>query len=350
MRLFLAIFFGINVLANGYIFWRLFSYFHWKTGLLFGLLIVSFSISYIAAAWLDRMDGFFLSRWLLHLAGLWLGVGLILLVCIAVGDAVRLAVPIPLEISRWLVLGAAAILIVYSLANARRIEVVEVTLPASVDKTIVHLSDFHVGSVSPAHLRRVVNLTRAAHPDLVLMTGDLMDPYSGLSDESFASLKEIQVPIYFTIGNHERYAGLDTVMERIRQTPLIPLRNETAELDGIQLIGIDDSENPEQVKTRLDKMVIDNERYTVLMYHRPIGFEAAVEKGIDLMLCGHTHNGQIFPFNYVVKSRFAQTKGVYKSGQHTLVVSTGSGTWGPPKRVGSRNQVIVIKLQKTPDD
>jgi predicted MPP superfamily phosphohydrolase len=348
MRLFLAIFFGINVLANGYIFWRLFSYFHWKTGVLFGLLIFSFSISYIAAAWLDRMVGFFLSRWLLHLAGLWLGIGLLLLLCMAVGDVVRLAAPIPLEISRWLVLGVAAVLIVYSLANARRIEVVEVTLPAAVDRTVVHLSDFHVGSVSPAHLRRAVNLTRAANPDLVLMTGDLLDPYSGLSDELFASLKEIEVPIYFTIGNHERYAGLDTVAKMISRTPIIPLRNETAELDGIQLIGIDDSENPEQVKTRLDKIVIDSERYTILMYHRPIGFEAAAEKGIDLMLCGHTHNGQIFPFNYVVKSRFPRIRGLHKIGESTLIVSTGSGTRGPSMRLASRNQIFVIKLQKTP--
>ncbi|MCE5185844.1 MAG: metallophosphoesterase [Planctomycetaceae bacterium] len=348
MLLFISIFFGINVLANWYIFSRLFAFFHLKSNLILWLLVAAFSISYIAAMMLDRSVGFFLSRWLLKLAALWMGVGLILLMCLGLHDLIRLIVPIPQAISRYIVLTGAAALILYSLLNARAVQVAEVKLPAPMDKTIVQLSDIHVGSVSPAHLRRLVKITNSLDPDLVAITGDLMDPWSGLSDETFSSLNEIKVPIYFIIGNHERYTGLATVTRLVEHTPVIMLRNEMVEWDGIQVIGIDDSDRPDQVERQLRPIRIDPDKYSIVLYHRPVGLEAAAQNGIDLMLSGHTHNGQIFPFKFVVKRFFPLMKGVHQIKDSTLFISTGSGTWGPPMRLGTHTQVVAIKLQKAP--
>ena len=82
------------------------------------------------------------------------------------------------------------------------------------------------------------------------------------------------------------------------------------------------------------------------MYHRPIGFEAAVESGIDLMLAGHTHNGQIAPFNLIVGLGFEHMSGLYRHGGSYLYVTTGTGTWGPRMRLGSNNEIVLLKLRK----
>lgn len=349
MLKFIAIFFAVNFLANWYIFSRVFSFFHWKIGIFYWILILFFSISYVIIMSLDQAVGFFLTRWMLRLAGFWMGAGLILLMSLLAHDVVRLIIPISLNISRWVVLGVAGALVIYALLNARIVQVKVITVPAPLDKTIVQLSDIHVGSVSPSHLRRLVHMTNRLNPDLVLFTGDLMDSWSGLSDRSFASLKELQAPIYFVTGNHERYTGMKLVEDLVSRTPMIPLRNRSVEWEGIQLIGIDDSENAKSVEAIISELNIVPQKYSILMYHRPNVFEASAQMGIDLMLSGHTHNGQIWPFNFVVKSHFPRIKGLYKLGQSTLFVSTGAGTWGPPMRLGSRSQIVVIKLHKKQD-
>jgi uncharacterized protein len=343
---FLSIFFAVNFLANWYIFSRVFMFFNLQKGWLYWLLIVVFSGSYVAMAYLDQLAGFFLSRFLLRLAGFWMGAGLILMVCLFAGDLVRLVFGISTDTIRWVVLGGAGVLILYAMVNARIVRISEITLKAPVDKTIVHLSDIHVGSVSPRHLVHLVELTNSANPDLVLLTGDLMDSCSGITSRSFESLRQVKAPVYFTTGNHEGYAGIDKAMELIGTTPVIPLRNEIADLEDIQIIGIDDREHDHQVETVLGSMELDRAKFSILMYHRPTGFEYAAERGIDLMLSGHTHNGQIFPFNYLVKTRFPRIKGVHTIGQSTLVVSMGSGFWGPPMRLGSRTEIYVIRLRK----
>jgi hypothetical protein len=84
------------------------------------------------------------------------------------------------------------------------------------------------------------------------------------------------------------------------------------------------------------------------MYHRPRGLEAAADAGIDLMLSGHTHNGQIFPFNFVVSSVFDKVKGMYKNGNSRLYVSQGTGTWGPVMRIGTRSEITLFEI--TPEE
>ncbi|MBT7370546.1 MAG: metallophosphoesterase, partial [Gammaproteobacteria bacterium] len=104
-----------------------------------------------------------------------------------------------------------------------------------------------------------------------------------------------------------------------------------------------------QVERVLDRMTLDDESFVVLMYHRPHGFEAAARKGIDLMLSGHTHNGQIFPFHLVVKSAFDRVAGLYELGQSRLYVSQGTGTWGPVMRVGTRAEITLFEYEGSRD-
>jgi predicted MPP superfamily phosphohydrolase len=135
-------------------------------------------------------------------------------------------------------------------------------------------------------------------------------------------------------------------MTLLESTSIIPLRNKVVKCNGIQLIGIDDSEDRNQVARILPTLEFDPDSFTILMYHQPEGYKTASEAGVNLMLSGHTHNGQIWPFHWVVRSRFQYLRGLHHIGDMALYISTGSGTWGPPMRLGSRNQITVIHLQK----
>jgi predicted MPP superfamily phosphohydrolase len=113
----------------------------------------------------------------------------------------------------------------------------------------------------------------------------------------------------------------------------------------VQLVGIDDSDNPSQVKRGIARLDIDPQRFVLLLYHRPRGLAAAAAARVDLMISGHTHKGQIVPFNLVVKRVFEQTVGLFTHGQTRLYVSPGTGTWGPVMRLGSRGEISLFEVQ-----
>jgi predicted MPP superfamily phosphohydrolase len=212
---------------------------------------------------------------------------------------------------------------------------------------LIHITDLHFGSVSSRHLKRVIDRTNELQPNLVLFTGDLIDPHSVVTAGSLAVLHELKAPAYWTSGNHERYVDLGAVMELLRSTPLIPLRNEVRETQRKQLVGIGDNEGRLYVEKTLEQMKLNPDLFTVLMYHHPEGLEAAGAAGVDLMLSGRTHRGQIFLLGWLVKMRFKQLYGVYEANGCTLYVSCGAGAWGPLMRLGSRNEILLIQLEES---
>jgi predicted MPP superfamily phosphohydrolase len=343
--LFIGIFTGICLGGYYYILARLFSFFKLRQNLWFWLLLVFLAFGYVVFATLERRFPCRACEWMLRVSAIGLGVGWLCLVVLLGHDLLYLLFRFPVTISRWAVVGVIGCLTLYAMVNAWRIEIKSIEVPAPVEMSIVQLSDIHRGSVSENHLRRLVDKTNQLNPDVVLITGDLLDPAGRLSAESIEPLNDLKAPVYWITGNHERYAGLDDVMAILKTTPVIPLRNEAAEFGGIQLIGIDDSEDRQQVEKVLPQIQFDREKFTILMYHQPEGADAAAKAGVDLMLSGHTHNGQIWPFNWVVRSRFQYLKGLHRFGDMTLYISTGSGTWGPPMRLGSRNQITLILLK-----
>ncbi len=230
--------------------------------------------------------------------------------------------------------------------NARRLVVKVVEIEAPVEMNIVQLSDIHLGSDGHAFLEHIVERTNTLSPDVVLLTGDLIDPHSGIGAAEIAPLNDLEAPVFFVTGNHEGYAGVEKVMDILGTTKVRPLRNEAVDFGDIQIIGIDDSGRRFQVADQLKRIEFDDSKYCVLMYHRPIGFEAATEQGVDLMLAGHTHNGQIAPFNLIVGLAFEHISGLYRHESSYLYVTTGTGTWGPRMRLGSSNEIVLLKLRK----
>ena len=207
----------------------------------------------------------------------------------------------------------------------------------------VQISDVHIGSRTVRFLKKTMQRVEAQKPDFLCITGDFIDQ-PGITQDKLASLKLFSGPIYYCIGNHERYEDLDNIVSRMESLGVEVLRNRSITAGGIQLIGIDDHEDPEQVAKVLPTINVIKDAFSILLYHRPEGIESAQAHGVDLKLSGHTHNGQIIPFNKAVSSRFKFTKGLYPFKGSYLYVNEGTGTWGPTLRLGTRSEITVFEL------
>lgn len=232
--------------------------------------------------------------------------------------------------------------------NAQMLNIKTIKLTSNKIKhkyKIVQLTDIHIGSRSTKFLEKIVNKTNTLNPDYVVITGDLVD-FNTIGYEDLYSLKKLKTKTYFVIGNHERYVDTNKIISILQKLNIIVLRNETLIDKEIQFIGIDDADSKLQVSKVLKNIKLAKEKYSILLYHRPKGFNFATEKGINLMLCGHTHKGQIFPFNFLVKLQFKEIVGLHHKKNSFLYVSPGTGTWGPILRLGSRNEITLFEISK----
>jgi predicted MPP superfamily phosphohydrolase len=181
----------------------------------------------------------------------------------------------------------------------------------------------------------------------VLVTGDLFDGSAPIEEEILLPLNELNAPSYFSNGNHEEYEGLVKVRDTIANLDMQLLDNQVVTTGGLQIIGVNDRQSIPKSQTLgsiLDGLELEKDVPTLLMYHSPTEWDDAKQRGIALMLSGHTHNGQVYPFNLLVRMAFKYVNGLYQDGEHYLHVSPGTGTWGPPMRLGSRNQITLLSL------
>lgn len=285
--------------------------------------------------------------WLRRGADLWLGISP-LLFCMLIAMEVPVALGWIAEYNAAVALVCASFaLTAYSVVNAYSPSVVEIKLSSrKVTSTVrfAQITDVHIGSRSGAFLSRVMEEVNRLNIDFLCITGDFIDA-TGVTEHALAALRSSRVPIYFSIGNHERYEDLDAILERLKRLGVTVLRSRTVTHGEVQLIGIDDAENPLQVQRELATLELDAKQFSLLMYHRPRGLGAAAKAGVDLMISGHTHNGQIVPFNFIVARVFEKTVGLFEKGTTRLYVSPGTGTWGPVMRLGSRGEVTLFEVR-----
>ena len=292
------------------------------------------------------------TRWTLRAAYLWIGLGFLLL-CVVVPVHLLQLLGLPNRAAAMLLVAVWVPLAVQSIVNAHRLVVRRIALSSpKLDRPVrlVQISDIHVGSRGAGFLPRIVRRVNALDPDAVLVTGDLIDLMK-LPEDALDSIGALSAPAFFAIGNHERYIGSDAVCARLESLGITVLRNAHTEWGPMWIVGIDDAEARDQVARLVGRLRSDPPRrnpFTILMYHRPDGAEDAARSGVDLMLCGHTHNGQIVPFNWIVKRQFPRIVGRYDIGGMVLYVSPGTGTWGPTMRLGSSNEITVFELGPAP--
>ena len=285
--------------------------------------------------------------WLRRGADLWLGISPLLLCMLLVAELPVAFNWISAAVAAQLLIALGLALLIFSVLNAYSPSVVSVPIRShKVSSTVrfVQITDVHIGSRSANFLTRVMDKVNGLDADFLCITGDFIDA-PGIGENQLSALSSCPVPIYFSIGNHERYEDLEAILRRLERLGVKVLRTQTETQDQVQLVGIDDSDRPSQVQRELAKLDIDHDSFVLLLYHRPHGLTDAAAAGVDLMISGHTHNGQIVPFNFVVGRVFEQTVGLFKEGMTQLYVSPGTGTWGPIMRLGSKGEVTLFEVQ-----
>ncbi len=293
-------------------------------------------------------------------AGLIFYVHIMLTILLLVLDAFRLLIHIPDKMGAWLAVGVAILLTIIGgwQASTLNVEIVEIPIVGlQEDVTIIHISDTHIGMYrGRSCLDRIVRETNRLNPDLVLITGDLVDGNSALEPGVLSPLSELNAPTYFTTGNHEGYIDTERALEIITSHGICILHNEVVEIHGLQLVGLDYMKADENaiptreanrftIKEELPKIPLLEEKPVILMHHSPVGLEYVTAKGVDLMLSGHTHAGQAFPATLFTPFVFPLNKGLYKKDNTYFFVSQGAGTFGPRIRLGSSNEINLMRLK-----
>jgi predicted MPP superfamily phosphohydrolase len=339
--LFVLIVCGVYLGMNWYVLARLFSLFALSRTIWFYLTLIPVTLSFIVALVLESTIGNRLTGAFFTLAMLWLGTCGLLLWILLAQQVLSLLLPIPRTVWAISVCALAGVLVLYSFVNARTVTVRREKIPHLPFK-IAQLSDIHIGSIGPSMLAEIIDKTNALRPDLVLITGDLFDNATPGTRAVAAQLRRFAAPALFTSGNHEVYTGYDHVRQMLAATQIRWLRNETMDVSGVRIIGVDNSYGTELLQSVLSRTP-PSPVFTVLMNHQPRGFDLAAQHRINLMLSGHVHNGQIWPFNYVVGLFYPYLKGLHKNAGAFLNVSTGTGIWGPPMRLGSHSEIVLFE-------
>ncbi len=262
--------------------------------------------------------------------------------------------PLAGKATTLLVLALAATACAYGAREAwdirvERIRIETGKLPPEIPHlTIAQISDVHLGLlVRSGRLNRILAAVRSANPDILVSTGDLVDGQLDHLDELAVGLQQVQ-PRYGKIaitGNHEFYAGLGKALDFTQKAGFAVLRDQVASGDlPIVVVGVDyRMRDVPDNETELLRSV-QGDRFVLLLKHVPVVPDEHLGL-FDLQLAGHTHRGQIFPFSYVTGMVFPMQAGFYPLGRGSnLYTSRGSGTWGPPIRLGSPPEVTIIEL------
>lgn len=240
--------------------------------------------------------------------------------------------------------GVTALLTLFCSVSAMRPVVKEIHVPIrKLDHEIrlVQLSDMHIGHFRGVKwLRGVVGHVNSCQPDAVVITGDIFESYYNLTDEVVEELKNISAPIFFVAGNHDKYVNLLRIKDMLRKAGVHVLENELERFGDLQIAGT----GLEQVADVIDAIGINPDLPCILLRHYPNGVEEAINHGVDLVLAGHTHGGQLFPVTLINRFAFDYNRGLYKVGDGYIYTSSGAGTTGPPLRFETKCEITLVTL------
>ena len=315
--------------------------------------------------------------WLLRAGAFWMGVAFYAFALVLLADiwglAARLFGALPPATPRWgavlLVMGLPLLLGVGSWFNAafpalRHYDITVRTqgpVPAAyADKPLKLgvITDMHLGRLLTAgRLGRAVELLAPEQPDAILYVGDIIDDHIKLDAEATAAALAVAQPRlghWAVPGNHEYISGsIDKSLDFLRAVGMHVLRDQWAVVDNsFVLAGRDDLSKPGFTgiqRGSMEEILTDlPEQYRslplVVMDHQPAALDEARNAGTALMLSGHTHNGQLWPFNFVTELRYENPLGLLTKGDFHSIVSAGTGTWGPPLRTTGRAEVLLVTV------
>ncbi len=329
------------------------------SSLISALVLTIFFVSILLASYFIHKHDSLVTRLYYLLAGAWTGILINFLLSFVLVFIFKLLFPawflgnLLLPIS---VIVLTSILSTYGFHNAFALKIKEYEVKIKDlssywhNKEIVHISDIHIGPIyRKKFFSKIIKEVNKLEPEAVFITGDLFDgmesDFSWLN-HPFTNFK-IKKGIYYSFGNHDLYLGFNRVKQLLADSPVIILDNKMMVVEGLQLIGINYSFNKDfdLYKAILNQVGYDKRKPSILLYHEPKNISLAVRAGIDLQLSGHTHRGQIFPFNLITRLVYrGHNYGLFNESDFSLIINSGLGTWGPPMRTIGQGEIVKIKL------
>jgi predicted MPP superfamily phosphohydrolase len=340
------------------------------------VIFLVLSLSYLAGRILERYWMSFLSDALTWVGSFWLAAMVYFLFIVLLIDILRL-INIFLHflpengsanyINLKLIVFLFSILIISLIVslgyiNARNPVINKLEL--SIQKKAGHIKELNIAMVSDIHLGTIIGTDRfnsivekinELNPDIVLLAGDIVDEdiQPVIRHNLGETLKNIKSKygVFGITGNHEYIGGADNAVKYLMEHNVIMLRDTSVKIDNsFYIIGREDRSKRSftgvQRKSLEELMAgIDKNLPVLVMNHQPFEFDEVVQSGADLHLSGHTHHGQLWPFNYITQKIYEISRGYLKKGNTHFFVSAGAGTWGPPIRLGNRPEIVNIKLK-----
>lgn len=374
--IFFAIVFTVNLLVNLYIFSRTRSIFPvgnatwWGAAILFWII----AFAYVIGRFAERAGPIWLAEPFVKVGSWWLGAMVYLTLMFLLADILR-GINGLFNVTgafrfNWISgTGKTAVLLVYALAAIVLVAgYFNAKIPAvrreafQIDKImtegyqkVVLVSDIHLGMmISNGRLDRLVNLVNSQNADVVLLAGDVFDEDLGpvIKNNMGDLLKNVKAKygVFAVLGNHEFYGNVTAAHEYLETHNITVLRDSIAVLpNGITIVGREDITgermNGKPRKTIEDLLAgVDMKNPVFMLDHQPYKLAEVASHNVDLQVSGHTHNGQMWPFNYITGAMFEISRGYGKINGTHFYVSSGYGTWGPPIRTNSRSEIVVLEV------
>jgi hypothetical protein len=375
--IFFSIFFAVYGLVNYYIFIRglhtIPQNSSFRIYYIYFFIIVS--LSFIAGRLLERVWLSPFSDGLIWIGSFWLSAMLYFVLALLCIDVLRLInhfvtifPPVItaniIQAKQYLAYSVTLVVLIVIIAgsfNARspKIKTLNLTIPKKAQSVksmnIVVVSDIHLGTIiGKQRFDKIVGQINSLNPDLVLLPGDIVDEdVAAIIDDNVGeSLRNInsKFGVFAVTGNHEYIGGVERSCRFLTKNGIIMLRDSAVLInDIVYLVGREDrtiNRFTDRRRKALEELMVNvNKTYPViLMDHQPIGLDEAVNNSVDLQLSGHTHNGQLWPLNYIAEAIYEVSWGYLKKGDTHFYVSSGIGTWGPPVRTGNTPEIVNIIL------
>lgn len=348
-----------------YVFWRAcsvpFLKLHIPRRLIIGAGIALWAVFYFGRVYGHNGTGALAST--LELVGMnWMAVLFLVSVSLLTADfftGFGFFLPLLAPSLRGLALIAGVMLSMIALVQGLRPPVVqnyEVYLsdfPEEMDGTvIVAMSDLHLGSLlGERWLDARVTQVQELQPDLIVLLGDLFEGHGQPQGELLPVFRRLSAPhgVWAVLGNHDSHGPNSMSTSLIEEANTQVLRNSWVEVrPGFILAGVDnlrDNDRSDQGSDSISKALADRPPgATVFLSHKPLQADRVADTGVGLMLCGHTHGGQIWPFDYLVQQEYPLLEGRYEVGGMTVIVGRGTGTWGPRMRLWHPGEILLVTL------
>lgn len=344
--------------------------------------LVIFAISFLALSFIfgriaERFCSIPLNYFLIWIGSIWMGLMTYLFTTFALSDFTTLIVSLisknnSLTIYKNFSLNSILIFVsialsvcfcVYGYINAKQTKVTKLTI--KIEKSggnlqnlkIAVASDIHLGHMmNNSHLKEIVDKINSLNPDIILLPGDILDeditPVVNKNMGDVLQKLSAKIGVYAVTGNHEYIGGVEKGVAYLEKNNIDFLRDESQLIDNsFYVVGREDRSlsrfRSKKKRESLEELLVglDKTKPIILMDHQPYNLEETERNGIDLQLSGHTHNGQLFPFNYITKALFEKSWGYLKKGNTHVYVSCGVGTWGPPMKTSSISEIVEINIK-----